>query len=147
MIEHCATLVRNTPLPRMNNYAIEVIKGIKRKVREEGLIITKADKSNTIVVMEKSSYVSKVYDVLDQCGAKENDSFNFLKHVKEVRREINKCKFIIKTPSLKKLLLEPNPVPPLLYGLPKVHKKDNPMRPVVSFVSSPTYALAKYLDR
>ena len=36
---------------------------------------------------------------------------------------------------------------PLLYGLPKIHKPGIPLRPIVSFVSSPTYALSRYLAR
>ena len=32
-----------------------------------------------------------------------------------------------------------------LYGLPKVHKWDVPLQPIVSFVSSPTYQLSKFL--
>jgi hypothetical protein len=34
---------------------------------------------------------------------------------------------------------------PRLYGLPKIHKKDIPLRPTVNCIASPTYALAKYL--
>ena len=34
---------------------------------------------------------------------------------------------------------------PLLYGLPKIHKPEVPLRPIVSFVNSPTYALSKHL--
>ena len=34
---------------------------------------------------------------------------------------------------------------PVLYGLPKVHKPGTPLRPIVSFVNSPTYALSKHL--
>ena len=34
---------------------------------------------------------------------------------------------------------------PRLYGLPKIHKPDIPLRPIVSFMSSPTYALSKFL--
>ena len=34
---------------------------------------------------------------------------------------------------------------PLLYGLPKVHKPAVPLRPIVSFVSFPTYELSKFL--
>ena len=33
---------------------------------------------------------------------------------------------------------------PRLYGLPKVHKPDVPLRPILFFVSSPTYALSKF---
>ena len=34
---------------------------------------------------------------------------------------------------------------PLLYGLPKVHKSEVPLRPIVSFLHSPTYPLSKHL--
>ena len=34
---------------------------------------------------------------------------------------------------------------PLIYGLPKVHKLDFSLRPIVSFVNSPTYYLSKHL--
>ena len=39
----------------------------------------------------------------------------------------------------------PVPQPPKLYGLPKLHKPNIPMRPIVSFCGSPTYQLSKYL--
>ena len=34
---------------------------------------------------------------------------------------------------------------PPLYGLPKVHKPDVPLRPIVAFVHSPSYRLSEYL--
>ena len=34
---------------------------------------------------------------------------------------------------------------PLLYALPKIHKPEIPLRPIVSFTSSPTYSLSKRL--
>ena len=34
---------------------------------------------------------------------------------------------------------------PLLYGPPKIHKPNVPLRPIVSFVNSPTYHLSKHL--
>ena len=33
------------------------------------------------------------------------------------------------------------------YGLPKIHKPGIPLRPIVSFVNSPTYAISGYLAR
>ncbi|XP_071439841.1 uncharacterized protein [Hetaerina americana] len=36
---------------------------------------------------------------------------------------------------------------PRLYGLPKVHKKEIPLRPIVSSLGSPTYKLAQFLAR
>ena len=34
---------------------------------------------------------------------------------------------------------------PLLYGLPKIHKPEVPLRPIASFYTSPTYQLSKHL--
>ena len=36
-------------------------------------------------------------------------------------------------------------VTPRIYGLPKVHKPDVPLRPIVSFYTSPTYQLSTLL--
>jgi len=32
---------------------------------------------------------------------------------------------------------------PYAYGLPKIHKVSNPLRPIISFCNSPSYSLAK----
>ena len=37
------------------------------------------------------------------------------------------------------------PQPPKIYGLPKLHKPNKPMRPIVSIYGSPTYEISKYL--
>ena len=36
---------------------------------------------------------------------------------------------------------------PCFYGLPKIHKPGIPLRPIVSFVNSPTHAISGYLSR
>mgnify|MGYP000921756173 CR=1 FL=1 len=64
-----------------------------------------------------------------------------------IRRAINSSEYILAKEPLRKAVLEFNPQAPCLYGLPKVHKDGTPMRPVVSFVSAPSYKLAKYLDK
>ena len=54
-----------------------------------------------------------------------------------------------------KKLLKPNiiflrcskGVIPRFYGSPKVHKVSVPLRPIVSFINSPTYNLSKFLSR
>ena len=33
-----------------------------------------------------------------------------------------------------------------MYGLPKVHKENCPLRPVVSYINTPSYLMAKYFD-
>jgi len=39
-----------------------------------------------------------------------------------------------------------NPRTPILYGLPKIHKLNSPIRPVVSFINSPCYNLSAWLN-
>jgi hypothetical protein len=34
---------------------------------------------------------------------------------------------------------------PRFYGLPKIHKPEIPLRPIVSFVNSPTYGVSSFL--
>ena len=36
---------------------------------------------------------------------------------------------------------------PLLYGLLKIHKPDSPLKPIASFIQSPSYQLSKHLAR
>ena len=47
--------------------------------------------------------------------------------------------------SLYKRLHSSDGLPPRFYGLPKIHKPQIPLRPIVSFVDSPTYNLSSYL--
>lgn len=44
-------------------------------------------------------------------------------------------------------LRTPHSVAPQLYGLPKIHKENTPMQPIVSCIRSPTYKVAKSLAR
>jgi len=69
-----------------------------------------------------------------------------------IQRKINS--FILKLrklnlieEKLKDELTSYNSVAPRFYGLPKVHKKDRPLRPVVSCIKAPTYNLSKLLAR
>ena len=62
---------------------------------------------------------------------------------------LNKFLLAINNSSLdeeqKKRLIPEDSIMARIYGLPKVHKVGNPLRPIVNTIGSPTYALAKYL--
>lgn len=47
----------------------------------------------------------------------------------------------------KNSLIINNSVAPRLYGLPKIHKENCPLRPVVSCIGCPTYNIAKFVSR
>ena len=46
-----------------------------------------------------------------------------------------------------KLCILPGCIPPKFYGLPKIHKTGNPLRPIVSSRGSVTYGVTKVLSR
>jgi hypothetical protein len=37
--------------------------------------------------------------------------------------------------------------PPHLHGLPKVHKPDIPLKPIINSIDSPCYGLARFLHK
>jgi len=42
-------------------------------------------------------------------------------------------------------LINYKPANPIFYGIPKIHKKEVPLRPIVSQINGPTYQINKYL--
>ena len=40
-----------------------------------------------------------------------------------------------------------NPLPARFYGLPKIHKVNYPLRPIVSYCGSPAYNLASFYNK
>jgi hypothetical protein len=66
------------------------------------------------------------------------------KMVREATKIINNSTTIIEEKSRFIVKIQ-NPQLPKLYGLPKIHKPEDNMRPIVSNINSPTYNFSKYL--
>ena len=69
----------------------------------------------------------------------------------KIEKEIQlECQRLLKTKRITKeiynYLTPSNCRTPRFYGLPKIHKPNMPLRPIVDFRHSPTYNLAKYLS-
>lgn len=47
----------------------------------------------------------------------------------------------------KRIIYPKSVAPPRLYGLPKIHKMEVPLRPIVSYINTPTYELSKLVSR
>ena len=67
------------------------------------------------------------------------------KYQAEIRKNINQCKQIIAS-NHKWRYVNMNPSPPTLKGLPKVHKTDIPIRPIINWRNAPAYRLAKLVS-
>ena len=125
--------------------------------KNKNIVIQKADKGNTIVILDKISYICAIEEIL-------NDHTKFSNLEIPAGKEINYITNLEKkiTSDLKLLKDEETidkatyknikPVgsrPGVLYGLGKVHKEINnglpPFRPILSAIGTPTYKLAKFL--
>lgn len=112
------------------------------------LIVTKADKGNVSVVMHRSTYLTKTKDLLSDtntytilnkdpstCFQKQNNKL-IVKLIDSAQIPTS-CKFTLKIH---------NAVPPKLYCLPKIHKPNIPLQPIVSNLNTPNCKISKYLS-
>ncbi len=100
--------------------------------------------------MDYSDYTNKAKELIDNTNI--NDTYQPLdtNPSKTTVNRINKKLTILRNQNkLSKQIydkIRPNDgTITKLYGLPKIHKNNNPLRPIVSLPGSPTYKLSKYL--
>ena len=107
--------------------------------------IKPADKGGTVLVWDRQLYTDEAYKQLDK-------STNYLKHSKttllidqkEVSKRVNDFISTGVLPATAKLLIKHQPKQSTFYLLPKIHKLDNPGRPILSACSCPTEDIPEY---
>ena len=129
------------------NIPSKEMKALKDLANDEAILILPADKGKATVVMDRADYDGKMLKML-------SDESTYQPVEKDPTASLER-KMNAQLMNLKRSGRLPNDVyaqlrssagrTPLMYGLPKVHKQDVPLRPIVSFVSSPTYQLSKFL--
>ena len=129
-------------LTKAQNIALRELK------RHRDRIVLTADKVVAMVVMDKKDYINKSNQLLNQNTYKviSKDPTNTIKN-----KLINILKGIKTKTGLGsntyKSMYPTGCVPPKFYGLPKIHKPDTPLRPIVSSCGSVTYGVAKELAK
>ena len=131
-----------------HNISREERNAIKSLRLDKNIIIQKADKGGGIVVLNTTDYKNKILSML-------NDPVTYT----EIPRiDLQAAKLSTDSAILslyagdfiskkqKKYLMRCEPKLPVLYGLPKIHKLNWPLRPIVSQINSPAYNLNKLLD-
>ena len=117
---------------------------------DPNIVIIEPDKGNGLVILDKLDYNQKMMDILNN-----SDKFKKLDGdpvkitikrencIKNFLRQLKKENIIDAT--LYSSLRPTGFRPGILYGLPKVHKLDIPLRPILSSINSHSYNIAKYL--
>ncbi|UYV78792.1 hypothetical protein LAZ67_16002791, partial [Cordylochernes scorpioides] len=136
------TLKQNYKSNNINKKLTSKLKHLQTKY-----VITKYDKGNGIVLMKKEDYKQKMLSLLNNNGTYspiQNDpTKNFKNKLNTILKNWRKNKYI--NYRLLTKLKNYDAHVPNIYGAPKVHKPNCPLRPIVNNRPSPTYALSKWL--
>ena len=117
----------------------------------KNIVITESDKGSRVVILNKNDFIDKMQAILD-------DPSKFVKLVPassndntaNIESKLQKCLLeLFKEDSIPKSLYQ-NIHPtrsqkPRMYGLPKMHKTNVPLRPTLSMMSSSHHELSKWL--
>ncbi|XP_066988217.1 uncharacterized protein [Macrobrachium rosenbergii] len=124
----------------------ELITAAQELRENKDIVIRKADKTAVYVIMDKTDYLQKINEIL-------SDSNKFRKISRDTTNAIKvRVNKVIDTINAKmggvhfqKITGEYSPG--YMYGNVKTHKNGNPLRPIISQIPTPTYALAKKLNK
>ncbi|XP_055388054.1 uncharacterized protein LOC129616456 [Condylostylus longicornis] len=113
-----------------------------KSLNEKPVYYIKADKGNTIVIMNKDDYDEKIIDKLNNGNFRKTRINPLKESAMKVRKALKECKFL--DFNINDLTM-PNPSVPKLVCLPKIHKEGEQFREIISANGAPTYKIAKWL--
>lgn len=117
------------------------------KEHKNNIVITNADKGNKTVVMYKEDYKNKMNKLLEDKTTyktiRADPTQKLQNKNNKIVTDLFKHEYI--DLKLKKKLTCDAAISPRLYGLPKIHKPNTPLRPVSSSVDVPCYNLSKHI--
>ena len=132
-------------VPSFANLPPKHVNALHLLKQDSSIVICRPDKGSGVIVLDKTDYIERMAVIL--C---DSTKFSKTDKIDDTKVKVTKCVSLLKALGIitknvaAKISPEANIVPKL-YGLPKVHKTNVPMRPVLSMVGSPTHALARWL--
>ena len=140
-------LLKKAITPR-SNISKEEVQAIQELKRDDSRIILTADKGVVMVVLNKEDYIQKAKHLLNQPTykkMKEDPTSKQKARLIKLLRNI-KAEGGITEEQYKKMY--PTGVgAPKFHGIPKIHKQDTPLRPIVSSIGTASYNTAKELAK
>ena len=138
------------PFSNKHLFDKDMFTALKSLSKKENLIITRPDKGNGVVLLNKDSYLEKMTTILNDASKFSqvtSDVFAFLLKMEDkVNRLLRKFRAnnIISDSTFYNLYCSGSR-PGVMYGLPKVHKEGCPIRPILAAIGTHNYNLAKFL--
>lgn len=138
--------IKNSEKEKFILYSYEEAKRFLKK-HENTIIVTTADKGNKTVVMYKDEYRKKMKELLNDKKTykiiEADPTEKLINKNNNIITELYKNKFITKFEKIKLTAYTGNA--PQLYGLPKTHKHNLPMRPISASCNVPCFELSKFI--
>ena len=133
------SILRKAKVPKSKLTRQEKI-GLSQLKKDKDRLILTADKGVAMVIMDKEDYNNKVQELLAQPAYRSipRDPTNKIKaqlitKLWKIKRETNLDE------GMYKAMYPTGCVPPKFYGLARIHKTGNPLRPIISSRGSVTY--------
>ena len=122
---------------------------IKQLKADKDRIILTADKGIALVIIEKKDYIKKAKQLLQDTNTYKTIQADPTSKLKNgLITKLKKIKLDTRLDDTTYRRMYPTgAVIPKFYGLPKVHKENIPLRPIVSSIGSVSYGVAKEIAR
>ena len=148
---NCITedIMTNTNVPKFSNLTANQKHALKTLEKNDNITIKPADKGGAVVVLNTSDYI-------DECNRQLTDKTFYKPLLSDPTQSYHKT--IVDTlhnatklghidTDMANLLIQKHPKASRFYTLPKIHKKDNPGRPIISGNGSPTEKISIFVDK
>jgi hypothetical protein len=142
-IKQIMTATKNNTLHKRHQYKIKQIKNI---LKQNNLIITKADKCKAMVIINENTLNHKIDDFIKENNITKLNKDPTQIYQKQIQQTIQKCNILIDKHK-QKFLISIKPTAPKLNIHIKTHKENEPIRPVINNTQAPTYKIAKYFNQ
>ncbi|BHF70512.1 hypothetical protein SprV_0301356300 [Sparganum proliferum] len=114
---------------------------------DQNIIILPADKGGSTAILNKTDYKEKMLSLLDDRSTYQPLPTDPTKaqasSIDKVLKRLTGKKQL--SEDIAKSLKQTEPTIAKIYGLPKVHKTEVPLRPIVSLIGAPNYKISKWL--
>ena len=131
------------PEPNITKEMRDALKSLKE---DESIMVLPADKGRASVVMDTATYQAKISTLI------ENGPYQLLNKdpTDRLTRKLSEKLLTLKrnghlSEAVYNKIRPRHKQPPRIYGLPKIHRADVPLRPIVSCVNTFAYDLSAYL--
>ena len=138
-----SSLLRRAEVPKSNLTKEESI-GLAQLKKDKDRVVLTADKGVAMIVLDRDDYIRKAESLLTQPAYKtidrdptSNIKVKLITTLRKIKKDTNLDEGTYKT------VYSTGCVPPKLYGLPKIHKNGNPLRPIIWSRGSVNYGVAK----